>query len=307
MSIQILISLLLQAALMVLLGYVLYLRRIITADFKKQLSSLLMDVILPISILASVNMPCSSQLLYGMGVTFVVSCLYYLIALVFVRRLSALLKLELPVQKLVTVISVFANTGFLGFPLANSLLGSEGMLYAVIYNISFNIFMFTYGKFLISGRTEVNVGKNLKDPSNVACLLSIVIFISPVRFPEVLQGTMDTLGSMMVPVSMLVIGCNLAQTSLKKVFCTPVAYLSSALRLVALPLLMLLALYFLQVPDTLALTIAMLTALPGGALNVIFAEQYDCRADLAALMVVHSMVFVIVTLPVYMILCSHLL
>lgn len=58
---------------------------------------------------------------------------------------------------------------------------------------------------------------------------------------------------------------------------------------------MLIILKLLKLPDEISGTCAILTALPAGSLNVIYAEQYNCEPEFASRTVVQTMVFMIVT------------
>ena len=75
--------------------------------------------------------------------------------------------------------AVFANVGFIGFPVVAELYGKEGTLYAVIYNLAYQIFLFTAGTALLSGKKEVDWKEMLLDPMTATSLAAIAIFLSP--------------------------------------------------------------------------------------------------------------------------------
>lgn len=307
MSVQILFSLLLKIALMIAMGYVLFKKGLITEAFKKQLSFFLIDVVMPICILSTGNIPFSRELLANMLLCAVISLMYYGASIVVLRLFLRKASLPKEEKALVILVDVFANTAFMGFPIVLSLLGEEGMLYAIIYNISFNIFMFSYGKTLVKGKANIDFKEILLDPSMIASFLFILIFVSPLSLPSVLWETMDMISAMMVPMSMIIIGCNLAASSVKDILCSPLCYLSSFIRLIALPLAMMAVVKAFHIQTVLAAALVILTSLPSAAMNVILAEQYECRPELASDMVIHTMVFGSITLPVLLLMCSRLL
>ena len=45
----------------------------------------------------------------------------------------------------------YPNTGFMGFPICLALFGAEGLALAVIYNITFNIYVYSIGAMAIAG------------------------------------------------------------------------------------------------------------------------------------------------------------
>ncbi|MEG1478987.1 MAG: AEC family transporter, partial [Clostridiales bacterium] len=46
---------------------------------------------------------------------------------------------------------IFTNNGFMGFPVIETILGAEGLLCAGLLNLPINLFVFSYGIFLLSG------------------------------------------------------------------------------------------------------------------------------------------------------------
>ena len=87
--------------------------------------------------------------------------------------------------------------------------------------------------------------------------------------------------------------------------CDKYSYLVSLIRMLILPAIMFLILLVLKLPFGIAGTCAVLTALPCGSLNVIYAEQYNCEPEFASRTVVQTMVFMVVTLPIMILLVNH--
>ena len=81
------------------------------------------------------------------------------------------------------------------------------------------------------------------------------------------------------------------------------AYVVSALRLIILPALMLaavwgLSFYFPMLPETKSVVVLM-CALPCGSMNVMYSENYDVAPHFSARTVSLSMIFMLVTLVVW--------
>jgi len=200
-------------------------------------------------------------------------------------------------KRVFVTLSVFANTGFLGIPILSALYGNEGVLYAVIYNLAYQIFFFSFGVTILSGRTEHVIEAVVKDSGTIASIFAIIIFLSPFRFPSFLAETMDMVGGMMVPVSMMIIGCKLANIKLIDILTDKYSYLVSVLRLIVFPLVMLLLLRLLKLDSILIACMVVLTGLPSGTLNVIMADKYQCDPEYAARAVSQSTLLLIVGLP----------
>ncbi len=298
MAVETILNLFIKIFLMIALGYLLKKIRVITPDLQKGFTNLLLKAILPINILASANTEftkgASEKMLYMTAI----GAAYYIGSLILMTALSRLLPLKGRSKHIFVTMAVFANTAFVGFPLTMELFGQEGMIYAVIYNLFYQAFFFTYGINLLSGSNGFQLKSIYTNIVTISSVISISIFLSPFRFPVPVVSALSSVGSMTVPMSMILIGCSLADIKLIEILKDGYSYLVSALRLLVFPLGMLLLLKLLKVPSEIAAAATVMTALPSGSLNAIYAEQYGCEPEYATRTVVQTMVFMIATLPV---------
>lgn len=314
MPVEMLLNLVGKIALLVLFGFMLKKLGIITDEFQKSLSNLLLKAILPLSILSSANIKFSKELSLGMTKVAIIAGAYYIIAIIAMTFLSKYLKMSTVTSKIFITMSVFANTAFIGFPLVEAIYGSSGILYAVVYNIFYQLLFFTYGINLISQNKINGNGKSkskgimsiFKNPITNCSFISIAIFLSPFRFPEFIHSTFSTVGSMTFPLSMIIIGCSLVGMKQSEILKDKYSYIVSAMRLIVFPLIMLVVLRLLNVPTMISAICVIITALPSGSLNVILAEQYDCNPKFAARTVVQSMLLMSISLPLIIILTNIL-
>ena len=130
----------------------------------------------------------------------------------------------------------FANTGFIGIPIVLELYGKEGMLYAVIYNMFYQLFFFSYGIAMLSGDGRFRL-KDAWNPCIQSALLAILLFLLPVDLPGPVQDTVETIGAMVVPLSMMIIGFGLSDIRFRDIFCDSKAYAVSLMRLIVFPVL----------------------------------------------------------------------
>ena len=293
----------------VTLGFILRKAKVIDDRMQKGLSDILLLAILPFSILSSANYEKTPEVTDGMLITLAASLIYYIVSLVAMRLLSKKFPFEEKEKRVFVTMTVFANTGFVGFPLMSALYGNAGLLMAVVFNLAYNLFMYTYGIFLLSGKTG-SIKSILTNPVNIASILAIVIFISPYRFNSYVSGPIDLIAVMTVPLSMIIIGSNLAAMPFFKVVSDLKSYLISFMRLIFWPGLALLFMYlafhsFSMTPETASVTV-MMCALPCGSMNVILSEKYDCAPEFAARSTVLSMLLCMATLPLFVVICSHL-
>jgi len=304
MPTEIILSLIVKIAVMIALGYTLRKINIITESLQKGLTDILLKAILPLSILMSANYAFNSALFHGMLIVAAAAVGFYVIGLTGMTFFCKTLSLPENERKIIVTMTVFANTGFVGFPIMLALFGQPGLLLAVIFNMFYNLFMYTYGINLLSGKGGYDIKSILLNPITIASIASIVIFVSPFRFPAILASPIEDIGAMSVPISMIIMGASLAKIPFLDILKDKYSYLVSGIRLVLFPLLMLLVMRLLSVSSLTATVCVLMAALPCGTMNVIFAEKYDCAPEFASRTVIQSLVLMIITLPLMILLTN---
>lgn len=279
-------------------GFVLKRTGVINDELQKGLSNLLVNGILPFNILEASVCEYSAELAVNVGYSAVIAGAYYVLTIIFSHLLVKGFKLDSDSKRIIITMVTFANVGFIGFSLTGELFGEEGTLYCVIYNLCYNIIMYVYGINLISGETGFDIKAVLKKPVTIACIVALIMFFSPITIPETVLSPISSIGSMVFPISMIIIGCEINEMDLSMLIKSRYVYIVSALRLLVLPIIMTFILHFLGLRGILPRTMVILTALPCGSMNIIFAEAYDCAPKLAAVTVVQSMLLLIPTLPI---------
>lgn len=287
-----------KVVLIVLFGFILKKTNIINNEFQKELSNFLLKAVLPVSILSSSSNLFSPQLSKGLATTAVVCLIYYILTLILAHVITKLFRINNSHNKIFITMSVFANVGFIGFPLAEQLYGNNGLLYTVVYNMFYQIFLFTYGINLLSDDKKTNLISIFKSPISLASFVTIAIYLSPYRFPKFISESMSAVGGMIVPLSMIIIGCTLVDMKPMEILKDKYAHFVTFIRLILFPAVVILLLQLLGIRGEVAIVIAILSSLPSGSLNVILAQQYNCNPEYAARTVVETMTFMVLTLPI---------
>lgn len=298
---EILFNLIGKVFLLIILGYCLRKWGVITPEFHNKLNSFLMSVCVPASLMTSSSAPFSKEMSGNLLTIALITAACYLSTLGVSWLISRFLKLEKKEKNLFTSMAVFPNIAYVGFPLAMELLGSEGSLYNTIANIFYILFFFTIGASIITGQNMMSLKKLFKIPATVACLISIVIYFSPFRFPVFVQDTFSSVGGMMAPTAMILIGSSLAEIPVFSILKDRCAYLVSALRLIIYPFAILFILMAIPgVPATVALHTSLMFSVPTGTMCQIYAHEYDCHPDFAARTLVQGTLLMIITIPIFM-------
>ena len=292
-----------EMAVTILVGFVLRKKRMIDERTQRTMTEILLRAVLPFTILTSSQYEYSPEMMRSIIAVAAAAGAYFLCSLVSLRLIMKKLPMEDPEQR------IFIATSFVGLPLMYSLLGNAGLLLAAIYNLVYNLFFYTYGVHLIS-RKRHTLLEMLNNPVSISSVAALILFVIPWRVPLFIVNTIDIVGDMSVPLSMILLGSTFATVDVKKLFLDYKSYLVAALRLLIFPLVMLLAILVARtitdISGATMITLVLMTALPSSTMNVMYSERYNCAPKFCARTVVLTLIFMAVTLPVLMALSIRL-
>ncbi len=196
----------------------------------------------------------------------------------------------------------FSNMGFLGFPVVNALFGADAVFYASIFNLIFQLVVYTYGVWLVSG-AEGGFRLHWKtfcSPIILASVAAYIFYLTDLKAPAFVVKTLSMLAGVTSPVCMLVIGIALAAVPLGRVFKNWRIYVISFVKLLGLPLLAYALLSpFVSHPLILGITVV-IAAMPVATMSTLLASKYGADEELAASGVFLSTLMSVVTIPVLM-------
>jgi predicted permease len=232
---------------------------------------------------------------------------YYICAIPFALVFPRLIRAMPSERAIFSFLIVFANTGFMGYPVVNAIWGEQAVFLAAIYNLLFSFLLFTVGVLIITGSGSGWRGispRVLLSPGIVSVGVGLALFFLSVDLPEVIGGPLEMLGGLTTPLSMIVIGALLAKLDPRTIFGNVRVYLYAGVRLLLLPFATFAALRFV-VSDPLLLGVAVImTAMPGATNAALFAEEYGVNPELASQSVFMTTLFCIATIPLVAVLVA---
>lgn len=205
----------------------------------------------------------------------------------------------------VRIAAIFGNCGYMGIPLIENLLGSEAAIYATVFNIGFQLFLWTVGCYLATGDIKyVSPKKILLNPATISIFIGLIIFFTPANryIPEFILKALGLLKETVVPLSMFVVGIHMAGNKLSGFFKGWRMWLSIAMKQFLAPVLAFGVLFIFKTTGLFySYEVAVVTLLCGAApcatITSIFAEKFDLDRDTAGRMVPISTVLSIATMP----------
>ena len=193
---------------------------------------------------------------------------------------------------------VFSNCGFMALPLQEAVLGADGVFYGAAYIAVFNLFMWTYGLIIMSGRTSARKAfKAVLNPGVIGTLAGVLLFALSVRLPSLIAAPIGFLASLNTPVPMLVIGYQLMRSPVRDVLRDKAIYPAMALRLVILPLAAMGVMLLIGVDRVILTSMVIAAASPVAAFTTMMASKYGRDTRLSSGIVSVSALFSVVTLP----------
>ena len=147
---------------------------------------------------------------------------------------------------------IYSNGGNIIIPLVSALLGQEQVFYCCAFIMVQTFFFWTHTVGLIGGKSQVSLRKILGNPNVIAIVIGLILFFTNTKLPGILGTTVSSMGGIVGPICMLMIGMIMAEADLKRVFLSGRNWLVCAGRLLFCPLLMILVLWISRVTVTIS-------------------------------------------------------
>lgn len=195
--------------------------------------------------------------------------------------------------------AVYGNLGFMALPLAQAVLGTEGVFYCANGYVMFNIFSFTHGVALMRREKEkTDIKKLILNPGVISFLIGLPIFLLKIKIPYVISEPVSMLAALNSPLGMLIFGTYLAKTDLKSMFFDKKIYLVGLMKLIVLPLVCLGIYYLCGVSGVLLTAVIISASVPSANNTFMFATKYDRNTSVASKTVALVSFMSILTIPV---------
>ncbi|MCK9317439.1 MAG: AEC family transporter [Methanoculleus sp.] len=284
--------------LLIAAGYVAVSTKIVDPRATRGLSGLLINITIPALIVASMQVPFTPERLVGAETLILATGMLYVFSFALAWAVSKAMRVPAAEEGVLQFAIVFGNVGFMGFPVALTLFGEESLFYVAIFNLVFNVLVFSVGiAMLTEGRGKGFDPKLLLNPGIAASVVGLALFLGSVEIPSPFIDSIDLLGGVTTPLAMIIVGAMLATFPAREMVGDWRIWATSAVLLLAVPV----AYCYLFSPvfsDPLVNGVMItMAAMPAAANTAIFAEQYGADARLASQIVFVSTIGSLVTIP----------
>lgn len=285
--------------LLIVSGFVIKKLKVVSDNINKEISSLVINVALPAFIITSMNQSFTPEILKNSMMLLLISACVYIFAILFAKVYVKLNGYSDSRRDIYEYIIIFANVGYMGYPVVSVALGEIGVFYAAVYNLSFNFLVWTYGVHLITRSSDdEKIKKSIFNPGFVALIIGFSLFLLSLNLPEAIYRTLKMIGSTTTPLSMMFIGFILADVNLKELYTDKGPFALSFVRLLLLPVIVLMVLKLLDFEGYMISIPVLLTAMPAAANTSILASRYGGDVKLASKATFLSTLLSILTIPI---------
>lgn len=300
MDIMVVFQTMLKLFILLILGFVLFKCHIFDEYTNKKISALIVNVASPMLIISSIAGVEGSNksivfLMIGAGILMYIG---FIILGKIINRIFPFPKKDWPVYECMVV---FANTGFMGYPVLLDVFGQEAVFYASLIHMAFNFFVYTYAIMCLTKGDDSEFKLNFKQlltPGIILIFVGIFIYLFDIQLPSVLMDTINSVGSLTAPLSMMMIGSSLAVYPIKDSFTDWRSYVFAFVRLMIVPFVTMIMCRLLHIDAYYANITIITNAMPVGSMVLMLATQYNANVKIVTRNIVVSTLLSVITIPI---------
>lgn len=295
-----LIKKLIELFLIMIMGFALVKFKILNSKDSKSLSIISLYLVSPCVIINAFQVNYTVEKRNGLLLAFFAAIIIHIILLSLTKIFHKFLKLDEVERGSI----IYSNSGNLIIPLVASILGPEWVIYSSAFVSVQLVIMWTHGKMLLSSENKINI-KNIATNINfLSVVIGMILFISQIRFPEIVRNTLGSVGGIIGPISMIITGMLIGNVNLKKIFSYRNIYVVAFLKMIFYPFIALVFLKFgglnTLVPNgkTILLITLLATITPSASTITQMSQIYGKDAEYASIINVTTTIICIITMPI---------
>ncbi len=265
------------------------------------------------------------------GMTLLIFGFIIYIALIFISKIFYF-KYVGDEQVALRNLSIFGSTTFFSTPIISSIFGPVGVMLSSIFNISYRVFLYSYGYIQMSGMkmSSKNIKEMFLNPIIIATFAGLLIWAFQSYLPQVnitnasgdvnqyaflrvdktapwLFQAMKYLSGLASPLAWLSIGATLGQINIKQAAENKTTWYYAAIKVILIPAVILAVLLFIHATgimtlsyEVIAVVVLMMMA-PAAAVITTYAISFDRQALLASNGSLISTILAVVFIPIWII------
>ncbi len=288
---NILLNAIVPISFIILLGFII--GKILKLD-RQSLSQITLFILAPALIIDSLyRTDLSVKTTLNLLVSYAISSLIlYLIVLAIVK----LNKMPSGQEKALIATILFSNNGNLGLPFVSFALGEDGLKRAIIYTIASSILMYGLAPAMLTGKgLGYGLKLTLKLPLFWSIFVGFSLYFLDLKLPFKLDESIRQVGAAAIPIALLILGMELANTKIKV---GKAEIIAATLRLVISPAIAYIIGKMLSL-ETLDLQVSIVqSAMPTAVSTIVLVSKFGGDTAAVTRSIVLSTVLSLITLPI---------
>ena len=294
-------------ALILILGFFLGKKKMITSGTNRELTNLLLTVFMPASLFVAFPSEYDEASLNLFFSGFVGGVIVMLTVIIISRIIFNKYWFKGGLRYESQFALIFNNATFLGYPIVVSTFGPTGVIAYCGFIIAFNIALFSYGIWLFEHKISLKLVKSIVlNPNIIAVLLGMILFLTSFKLPSFITDAVGFVGGATTPLSIICIGFMLSHADFKSLVRKWRLALVAIIQLIIGPLATYFILIAMNFPAEVVSVCTLIQALPTATSLGLFATKYGGNNIEASELVTISTILSVVTLPLMiLLLLSH--
>lgn len=323
MSITVVLQQMVIIFLLIGIGMILFRRKMLSEEGSKQISGLIINVTNPALLICSALEDGPKASLAELGIALAAYAAVFALLIGNAFLLPYILRVPKNLHYAYQMLTVFGNVGFIGIPLASAVLGSESLIFVSIFNLLFNLLVYTFGVSLLQRAAAGQAAKNTASPAahtpkdapaptnqsgigrlrklvnagTISAAVTILFYLGNFNVPVIVSSTLSYAGRATTLLSMLVLGVSVAQMAPKDIFSHPKLYVFTLLRQILVPIGCVLLMRGFIDNKLILNTMLLMTAVPAANMPLMLAKQMDMDSDSISQGIILTTILSLVTVP----------
>ena len=284
------------------LGFAIQRLRPLSDQTLKQLSGLVVDILLPCFLFfttATIATPESLSVAPALVVAGIVAPLFAYLLATLALKPSGVAEAQRSVFRFSIMI---ANTAFLGIPICAALFGPIGAVYAVLYDFGTTLVTMTLGIWELKGGRLDDWRPLIFNPLIWGVLVGLLWALMGWKFPLWLAAPFERLGDTTLPLALLTAGAQISNVRMPGAAWWRQLTGLTFTRLAAVPLAVAFLFAITGRSDLFASVVVVQAAMPVGLTVSIMAKNYGADGEFAASAILWSTLAALISLPLVTIL-----
>lgn len=313
MSVTIVLQQMIIIFILIGIGMVLYRSKMLSEETSKQISGIIINVTNPALLICSAFDDGPKVSLRELGIALVSYAAVFVILIAVAFLIPYILGVPKKLHYAYQMLTIFGNVGFIGIPLASAVLGSESLIFVSIFNLLFNLLIYTFGMSTLQRAASLQAAEGASIPEStltsgrlqkfinagtISAAATIIFYLGDFQVPVIVSSTLSYTGRATTLLSMLVLGVSVAQINPRDIFSHPRLYFFTLLRQILVPIGCVLLMRGLIDNKLILNTMLLMAAVPAANMPLMIAKQMDMDTDSISQGIILTTVLSLVTVPI---------